>query len=247
MKTRFIVFPIALMALLGMMLSSCTDLANKFVNKMLNNFEYEDSEDWGKVITKNLDLADFSSLDVNGVVRIVWTQDSLCSVKLEGNEKCMEEYVCQVRDGELKIKTADGSTSFNGSSPRLTVYLTSPLLKDADLHGACRLEMPGCSTMSTELDIDIAGACYIGIDTLEVQELNIEVNGAGCINMAKVSVTRDIEVEMNGAAALNANVKCSKLSVELNGASNAILGGECERLVLEENGSSKSDISKLKR
>ena len=62
-----------------------------------------------------------------------------------------------------------------------------------------------------------------------------------------VSAKENIEIEMNGAGDIDANVFCQGLRVEMNGAGKGTVTGECKNLICDENGASKVDFSKLKR
>ena len=249
MKKRLLL-PVMLLAVVNILFTSCSDLVKKVAMKAVSEsaeFEKEDTVKWGNVIERDLDLSSFLAIEAKGAVRIVFTQDSTFSVRVRGNEKCLDEYKFEVRKNELKV----GPKNFNGkvkkSSPAVTLFISAPCLYEVDVEGATKLEMVGAIALPNSLEIEIAGAGEITIDDLAVEELNIEVNGAGKCNLAKVTATGDIEIEMNGAGDVNANVFCQELSVELNGAGNAVLTGECKKLRCEENGASKVDFSKLNR
>ena len=247
MKTR--VFSIMLLAAMTFF-TSCTDLAKKLAMKALDEsaeFEKEDTVKWGNVVEQDLDLTAFTAIDAKGAVRIVFTQDSTFAVRVRGNEKCIADYKFEVRKDELNVEPKDYDGSVKKSSPAVTLFISAPVLSEVETAGAGKLEMTGTIVLPNKLDIDMAGAGEITIDDLTVEELNIDLNGAGGCSLAKVAATGDIEIEVNGAGDVNANVFCQELSVELNGAGNAVLSGECKKLICEENGASKIDFSKLNR
>ena len=249
MKSRSIFFSM-LLAVASTFLTSCTDMVKKIAMKALDEsaeFEKKDTVKWGRVVEQDLDLPAFTAIDAKGVVRIVFTQDSIFSVRARGNEKCIADYKFSVKKDELKVEPKDFNGSVKKSSPAVTLFISAPSLSDVEIAGAGKLEMTGAIAQTGSLDIEMAGAGDISIDDLTIEALNIEVNGAGKCALAKVTATGDIEIEVNGAGDVNANVFCQELTVELNGAGNAVLSGECTSFVCEENGASKVDFSNLKR
>ena len=250
MKARFIFSPIVLLVALSIILSSCTDAVNKLATVALNHtleFEHEDTVKWGKMVEKDLDLPAFSTIKAEGLVCVVYTQDSVCSVRVRANEKCLNAYKFEVRKDELKTKLKDANYKINNVTPGVILYVSAPYITDVELAGGGKVDLQGKMDMSGTLNIELNGACNLVIDTLSVGALDIEGNGAARCNLAKVSATEDIEIELNGAGDINANVFCQDLRVDLNGAGKGVFTGECKQLICEENGASKVDFSKLKR
>ena len=249
MKTRNIFYSVLLLSAVTVLFTSCSEFAQKVAMKALEGtqgYEKEDTVKWGPVVEQDLDLPAFKAIDAKGVVRIVFTQDTVCSVRVRGNEKCIAEYRFEVKKNELKVEPRDFNGSVQKSTPSVTLYISTPNLSDVEFSGAGKLEMPGTMVLPGSLDVEVSGAGEICIDDLTVESLNIEMNGACKCALAKVTASDDIEIEVNGASDVNANVFCQEFSVELNGAGKAALSGECSKLLCEENGASKVDSSNLK-
>lgn len=250
MKARFILSPIVLLVALSILLSSCTEAVNKLTSMALNDtfeFEREDTAKWGRVVEESLELPAFNAIDAEGVVCIVYTQDSTCSVRVRGNGKCLDAYKFEVRKDELKTKLKDPNHKINNITPGIILYVSAPYLTDVELSGGGKVKLQGNIDIPGTLAIELTGACNLVIDTLSVGELNLEGNGASRCNLAMVSAKENIEIEMNGAGDIDANVFCQGLRVEMNGAGNGTVTGECKNLICDENGASKVDFSKLKR
>ena len=250
MKTRFILSPIILLVALSIILSSCTEAVNKMTSMALNNtfeFEREDSVKWGRIVEENLELSSFSSIEAEGVVCIVYTQDSICSVRVRANEKCLEAYKFEVRKDELNVKLKEGTGNLGKKTPGIILYVTAPSLSAVDFSGGGKVKMVGKIDMPGQMELELNGACNLIVDSLSVGALNLETNGASSCTLNNVTTKEDIEIEINGAGDINANVLCQELRIELNGASKGVFSGECKKLVCEENGASKVDFSKLKR
>lgn len=249
MKTRFIFIPIMLALALATALSSCTRFANamtEYATKMLDH-NYEDSEELGKVVENKVEVRPFAKMDINGAVKVVLTQDSVCTLEVRGNEKCVAEYTITVDDNELDVRRKDGSSNVNEATPRITIYVTAPRMEEVELNGACELSVPGKAAFGGDMEIAGNGASGFNIDTLEVDNLELEMNGAGKVNAAMITASGKVGMEANGAGKIDAQVFCDKLSVEFNGAGKAVLSGECNSL--RERGSNAAcdiDTSGLK-
>ena len=249
MKTRSIILPFLLLSALAALFSSCTDFVKKVALKAATesiDYEKEDTVKWGSVVDKDLDLPLFSAIDAKGAVRIVFVQDSICSVRAHGNEKCIAGYKFTVKKDELKVEPKDFSGSVNNRTPSITLFVTAPDLTDIEFAGAGKLEIPDAAELPGSLNIEMEGAGDVSISDLSAESLTLEMSGAGKCNLAKVTTTGDIEIEVNGAGDVNADVFCQELSVELNGAANAVFSGKCKNYTCENNGACKADFSNLK-
>lgn len=250
MKARFIFTPIMMLVALSIILSSCTEMANKFAEKVAKealDFEYEDSAKWGTVTEQELSFPAFNSIKTKGKVCIVLSQDSVSAVRVRANKKCIEAYKFDVRKDELRIECKGFKGQVDRNTPPVTFFIAVPNLKELEITGAGKLEVIGTMVQVEPLEIEINGVGEVNIDTLSVASLNVELNGVGDCSFANVTAQGNIEIEVNGAGDINANVFCQELEVELNGAGKAVLSGECKNFVCDENGASKVDFSNLKR
>jgi autotransporter translocation and assembly factor TamB len=250
MKLRNIFTPIMMLVALSVILSSCTEMANKFAEKVAKealDFEYEDSAKWGTITEQELSFPAFNSIKTKGKVCIVLSQDSISAVRVRANKKCIEAYKFDVRKDELRIECKGFKGQVDRNTPPVTFFIAVPNLKELEITGAGKLEVIGTMVQEEPLEIEINGVGEVNIDTLSVVSLNVELNGVADCSFTNVTAQGDIEIEVNGTGDINANVFCQKLEVELNGAGKAALSGECKNFVCDENGSSKVDFSNLKR
>lgn len=217
------------------------------VIKNAMSFDFKDSEQWGKVISQNLDLPTFTAIDASGVVKVVLVQDSVPSVRVEGNEKCVESYNIEVRRDELRVSLKNDDAEVSGDTPAIALYVAVPSLSKAEFRGGSEFYIQGSFAQSGDMDVDVSGAGNVKIDTLSVRNLDVEVNGAADVTMAQVEAVEDIEVEIRGAGDVHSNTFSKNLRIEMGGACSAVLTGECEHLVAEENGASNLDFTGLKR
>ena len=250
MKARFILSPIVLLVALSILLSSCTEAVNKLTSMALNDtfeFEREDTAKWGRVVEETLEFPAFNSIEADGVVCIVYTQDSTYSVRVRANEKCLAAYNYEVRDDELNVKLKEEMGKLNKKTPGITVYVTAPSLDGVEFSGGGKVKLVGEINLPGKLEVELNGACHLIVDSLSVGSFDMETNGASSCSLNHITTKEDIEIEINGAGNINANVFCQDLRLELNGACQGAFTGECKKLVCEENGASKVDFSKLKK
>ena len=93
MKKTWLVVILAIMATVPM-LNSCTNAAKQLAKEVKESIKDKEdtprylrnSEKWGAVLTVDLDLADFSDIDAEGFVDVVYKQADDFKVTLEGNE-----------------------------------------------------------------------------------------------------------------------------------------------------------------
>ncbi len=250
MRTTKPFLSLVLLSAMVLFFGSCSEMAKKFAMYTIEettDFENEDTARWGKVIEKDISLPAFSKIDAEGRVCIIFTQDSACSVRVRGNEKCLEDYTFSVNNDELKVDLREFSGSVTKKTAAVTLYVTAPTLSDVDISGAGIVKLQGPMTQPGELNVELSGAGKINMKDVTVGDLDIKINGTGVCTLENATSEKDVEIELNGAGDINANVFCQELSVELNGAGLAVLSGECKHLNCEENGSSKIDFTNLKR
>lgn len=248
MKHRF--FPFSFLLAFTAVFSSCNKVAQtmaKLAVKNVMSFDYKDSEEWGSVVTRDLDLPAFHAIDATGAINVILVQDSTSSVQVCGNEKCIDSYTIEVHRGELNVKLKEDCGNINKNTPSITLRVTSPVMNEVDFSGASDFHIQGSMVQSSEMDITVSGAGKVVVDTLFVSDLEMKLSGAADISIAKAVVEEDAEFEINGAGNLTANIFSKFLRIELNGAGKAVLTGECERLVADQNAASDVDFSGLKR
>lgn len=232
-------------------LSSCEKIVKKSLEAIMENVvnhDYEDSEKWGKVITTPLNLGDFKTIDVEGAVRVVFTQDTVCHVTAYGNEKAIEKYDVTVEEGELNVTLKDFSGKINRNTPPMTIYVSAPTLKKLEVSGAGDVDLENKIVQAESLSIKVRGAGDIDIESLEVKDLDLEISGAGDVDIKWMKaedvsmeisgagdlngtlIARDIESEVSGAGDIDMNVDCRKVKANVKGAGDIKLTGKCKIL-----------------
>lgn len=227
------------------------------------NHNYEDSEKWGKVVTKDVDLPAFDRLDLRGVVRLEYTQDSVRSVQVYGNEKAIEAYDLAVKNGELVASLTKSGTNVDENSARITLRVRAPQLLKATCSGASLMAMENF-VQQEDLRVVVSGAGDVELTNCTMKNLEVSINGAGKVAFKDVKATEDAELYVSGAGDLAGNLATRDLKIHLSGAgesslvidskdvdvacsgaSSLSLTGHCHEINQSESGSSRVHIETL--
>ena len=244
MKTRNIFTAILIAS--APCLVSCDKVMNKAMEAMMEsafNHDYQDSEKWGKVVTVDLPVLAFDEVVLSGAVRLEYTQDSIYSVQVYGNEKAIEAYSISSEDQELEVSLKEGRGSVNRNTPAITLRVAAPFLTEIKGMGASEVVFVGIVAQDKELDIDISGAGRVNIGLLKTKELDMTVSGAGEVTLADLICAEDVEINMNGAANIDSRVECHKLKLKMNGAGNGNLDIDCQQARVSASGAANITLS----
>lgn len=228
-----VVFLMVAIATFGM--SSCQQLVKNIMDKVQDRMSemhnYQDSEEWGKVTQTTLDLAAFDEMEITGAVRVVYFQDSVQSVMVNGCEKAIAAYRIEVEDHTLEVRTNDNKTSVNRNTPAITIVVHAPELAVIEGNGATEVlfEMP--AKMDRTVKIETNGSGEICLNGLEANNLSIETRGAARVQMNGVKCAEAAKLEFAGACTLNGDVEATdKVEVKSSGAAEGRLKVACEGL-----------------
>lgn len=222
--------------------SSCGKLMDKAVRSMVEvavSHDYTDSEKWGKVVTVDLPAMAFHEADLQGAVRLEYTQDSIYSLQICGNEKAIDAYSISVDDEELEAFLKDGSSKVNSDTPAITLRITAPYLSEIKGSGVSEVIFMDSVSQTKGLDVSMAGVGRLAIGTLQVPELDVTITGAGGASLSDVRCTGDVEIELQGAAYVeDSRIECQKLELKAEGAAGARLNIHTMKTKVKASGAS---------
>ncbi len=227
------------LALASLTFSSCIDIMNELTKKILEksiseatNFDYEDSESLGEIVTRELALSPFSEIDASGAVQVVIRQDSVCGVSVTGNEKCLDMYSVEVVDNELEVKLRSFSGKVSKHTPHITVNVKTPSISEVEVSGAGNIEFAGNFVNDMPLSLELSGAGNISVDSLIVPSFTADVSGAGSFCANKITSRGDVKIELSGAGNIKADVHCKKVKAEISGVGDLTLTGSCVKKII---------------
>lgn len=181
----------------------------------------------GELISEIRDVENFQKVDVSGNydVEIIINNNTKVEVFAESN---LLKYIkTRVKNDVLYIY------SKKNLRPRedLKILIETPNLYAIDCSGVNDIFAKGIN--SDQFNIDLSGAGSINISG-RTQYLNIDVSGAADL-MAKEFITENIKIDVSGAA--NAEVYASKsCNAEVSGAGYIELYGEAEDVKMDISG-----------
>lgn len=236
-----------MVALATFSMSSCQDFMKGVLNKVQQNMSelhnYQDSEKWGKVTEKTLDLAAFEEIEFMGAVEVVFVQDSTQSVTVKGCEKAIEAYTYEVEDNTLEVKTKDNDSSVNQNTPAITLYISAPAITKIEGNGASDLKFTTPLKQEKPLYIEANGAADINVIGMEVTKLQIKTSGAGQALLDGVKCAEDADLEFNGAGTLNGSLEAQTIKMEFSGVAEGGVKVNCDKLKTEINGGCSLNLS----
>lgn len=230
--------------LAALSLSSCNfsskikDMTSLAKEEMKAQHEYRDSEKWGKVVEKDINITDFSSIQIGGAVDIVFTQGDSCSVRALGNEKAIENYQFFLNDNELVVNLEGfswekGNKNISQDTPAITVFITAPSLNGITLYGAGDISVADSLSQTENLSIDVYGAGDINLKSVSINNLNINISGAGDVSIKDATCQGNAKFSVQGAGDIDSKVKCANAAVSVKGAGDVDLDVECNELTAE--------------
>ncbi len=209
------------------------------VRKEAGKDDFRDSKKWGKVVTKTLQLEDFTRIDLQGNADIKLTQGDETKVEAYGNEKAISGNDIYVKDGTLTIalkETADKR------QPSIKIIITTPTLERIDVAGTGDIELKDTLALSNDLCIDISGAGDVEINRLKCQNFSLRISGAGDISAEKIKCKGNADVLISGAGDMNVDMKAKDISVLISGAGEAKLDVKCQNLNVKASGTSDVEL-----
>ena len=262
-KNRFLIAISLTLGAMSMSLTSCTSSVNDIAKAIVKNSrdnDYRDSEKWGKVITKPIELAPFTHIYLSGNVDVKFTQGDVLKVEAYGNEKAIETNDIKVEGNALVVSKKEGSKS---NVPSIKLLITAPAIESVDVSGAGDIDFKGETELTGDLDLTVSGAGDININKLKCNTLSIIISGAGDVSAKKITSDKakfqisgagdidasvratDVTVAISGAGDASLDVKCGNLIVNAGGTGDVELKGECTNLTKSSGGMASIDSRKL--
>jgi Putative auto-transporter adhesin, head GIN domain len=190
---------------IGLLASSCVFVGGK---RIKGN---------GVIKTDTRDAGTFHSVEAGGSFDIYLKQDSVYSVKLEGDDNLLPYIKLENRNGLLKI--------YKQSNVRLRptraikIFISAPTFKEVKSSGASDIYSQNTLTSKDQISIRISGAGDMNL-TLDAPVVKAGLSGAGTIILK--GRTRDFEVSGSGSSNINSyELLAENTSVQISGAGDA--------------------------
>lgn len=161
----------------------------------------------GEQITRTFDVADFQSVDIEGLWQVDLTQGDEWRVEVSHSEDLEDDVNVYVRGDRLVLtrRSSGGWRWWRRTETRLSAEIVMPELSELELAGANQLDLSGFS--GDRLKLEVAGANQVEGRDGRYDNLDLSVAGASEIDLGGIVVT-DAKVDLAGA---------SKVTLSMNG------------------------------
>lgn len=165
----------------------------------------------------------FSSIEVNSVAEIYFTQADHCSFTIEGKEKYVKLITSTVKNGRLIIGSPKG-TRIRNMKKGVTIHLTAPDLKQVDFSGV---------------------GTFFCEEPLKLDNIDFNISGVGSMEVAEL-VCRNLTVNLSGIGSAELKVDCEHLDANVSGIGGLTLSGKTHYANISSSGIGSVDRDDLK-
>ena len=249
-------------------LTSCnftTEEKQQMIKSKNGKDYFRNSEKWGKVVTKTLELEPFAHIVMDGNADIDLRQGDEFSIEATGNEKAIEANDIRVeeaqKEGENTLHVITKNATRN--LPSIKLNITVPNLRSVKVNGDGDLEIKGDDFFTGDLDIQVNGDGDFEAPHVNCGKLRIIINGDGDVIAKKLycedatiqldgngDITTDltannIDLQLSSDGEANLDVKCDNLNVSAGGSGEVKLNGKCKNLTKQSFGKASLDSRRL--
>lgn len=201
--------------------------AEKWIEKMTERVEkrfekamgrvIKTSSDNGRIITKEFDFSDFTSVKVSHAFRVEITRSDSYQVSITASANLFDYIDVSKAGNALRISRKPYHFPTR-TAPEVRINM--PILNKLRLSGATKGTVAGFSSQD-DFDLNVSGASGLDID-MEAGKTKLEISGASRVS---------------------GNVKVADAEFTLSGASRAKLSGSVNNIVLNAWGASRLDLA----
>lgn len=208
MMKRILLFGIAVAAIL----TSCA-AKREVENNVSAPVAYEsDAAKGGRKTVRNVNVGEFSKMDLTSYCRVHFVQGTTCRVRLEGDGKTLDNVRAAVSGGKLTIRTIN--TGYHkGKEHEFEVFITAPEISEVSVSGIVTFEADKVESRS--LLLDCTGLVTINIGTISAGTLSM-VNSGQTSLKGKADANK-IKIDNTGICQLELTADGTSLNFENGG------------------------------
>lgn len=184
-------------------------------------------------------LRDFTGIDAEGVVRVLFTQGQGYSVEVEESSDPDMETKVEKKGQTLHISTKTKTRNTHvGPNEYPVVLITAPQIEEIILGGVTHFN--AANVTGHQLNINISGASEMEIGRLKYNGVKVDCSGA-CKLTAAIQAD-DMRIDCSGVCKLALNTEGKTMKVNNSGASKCditFVGGSID---FDNSGASKVDL-----
>lgn len=172
----------------------------------------------GNVITEARDVSGFDQVILMGHGDMIITQGTEESMTIETDDNLMEHIRTEVRDGKLYVEFPRNTTL--DPSDKIIFRINVTELTGIEASGAGLFEIASLTTPG--LDITFNGAARIAVQSLTADDVSVEINGTGDVELAGEVDSQRIVISGLGKYAAP-NLKSDDASIRIAGAGDVVV------------------------
>ncbi len=181
------------------------------------------SQNWGNgekgkgdIISKDLNLDNFTGVELAISGDVILTKGSSQKVRVEGQQNIIDLLNTDISNNTWKIGFDKNVSDYK----KLTIHITIPTLTTIGVSGSGSINSTNAFENLNNLDIFVSGSGNIKLDAT-AQSMKTRVSGSGNISLKGTSNSQDIKISGSGDVRAF-NLKVDEASVIISGS------GECE-------------------
>lgn len=202
------------------------------------------SDKYGDYVTKELDLKDFTALNLSHIVTVNYTQAKKYSVRLTCRAKDVDKVKAEVDYGTLYLSVKEGKNIVGNNDDNLKIVfdICAPTIERVECSGASKFNAGAMSV--SRMDLQGQGAAKVNIEQLKCKPCKIDCGGAAKLEIRRLSCGRcDVEGSDAGKILIE-NVDCDTYDTKLSGAASFFVDAliKADKLNLDCSGAAKADM-----
>lgn len=215
----------------GAMVKACSD----------SNVSISNGKDSDATVKKTVKISDFDEIDASQGIKVVFTQGANSGTAKISTTPSAADYLTVEVQGSTLHAYYKGTKKASIKGPSI-IYVSSPVLREADLSSAARLEVKGDLNVDGSLDIDISSAASVALGNVACSELKIDASSASSVKCGSVKGSvLDIDISSCGNVTC-ASFKGDRLKIDASSTARAVVDGiECADVDVKA--SSAADIT----
>lgn len=174
-------------------------------------------------VNQDCKVGEFTSINLQSVGDIIFTQSDKYSCRMEGPLKSIENTVVEVKGGTLVISSIKNKNK-NNNIKNLKLHITAPSLANVEINGV------GDFKASTPLKLNNIVCTLNGVGNYEVKSLRAD----------------EVQLYVNGVGNMDIDVNCKVINAKVNGVGNISLSGKADKATLRRDGVGRIGHKNLK-
>lgn len=191
----------------GALVKACSD----------GNVSISNGKDSDATVKETVKISDFDEIDASQGIKVVFTQGANSGTAKISTTPSAADYLTVEVQGSTLHAYYKGTKKASIKGPSI-IYVSSPVLREADLSSAARLEVKGDLNVDGSLDIDISSASSVIFGNVVCSELNIDASSAASLECGSVKGGNlDIDISSSGKVTC-ASFKGGNLDIDISSA-----------------------------